>query len=57
MYGYMRHTMFVVDGTLDVIDSRVGHSAPFENLKPFFSRPCLQRIFNHAIECIPILNP
>lgn len=49
--------MRVVQCSLNIIDSRIGHAAPLENLQPLLRGFLRGDILDHAIDLGPMLDP
>lgn len=49
--------MLMVQCSLDIIDRRIGHAAPFKDLEPFLGRPLLGFIFNESVNIRTVLDP
>lgn len=48
-------TMFVVQGSLDIINRRVGHATSLKDIKPFLGSLLNSGTFNHGIDLRPVL--
>lgn len=51
-----RHTVLVVQGSLDVIDCGIRHAAAFEDVQPFFGRFLLGGSLNQAVNIGPVFH-
>ena len=48
--------MLVVQGSLDIIDCCIWHTAAFEDIQPFFGRFLLGGSLNQAIDICPVFH-
>lgn len=47
--------MFVVQCSLNIIDSRIGHSTALKNIQPLLSRLLLSKVLNQSINISAVL--
>lgn len=50
------YTMFVIQGSLDIVDGGIWHTASFEYVKPLLGCFCLELVFYNSIESIAVLD-
>ena len=51
-----RLTMLVIQGSLNVVDSRIGHTAALEDIQPLLRGLLHSGVFNHTVDLCPVLH-
>lgn len=49
--------MFVIQGSLNVVDSRIGHTAAFKDIQPLLRGLLHGGAFNHTVDLRTVLHP
>lgn len=48
--------MLVIQGSLNVVDSRIGHTAALEDIQPLLRGLLHSGVFNHTVDLCPVLH-
>lgn len=48
--------MLVIQGSLNVVDSRIGHTAALEDIQPLLRGLLHSGAFNHTVDLCPVLH-